>query len=285
MTVTDPAVLAREDAAISLFDITDHITIDFPEGARTVELWCPVIGDGAFQRVLDIEVTSEDPYDLTRETEFGNLMLHSRLCAAKAGSWSIRYVVERRTIGLVPDPARARPLATAHLFARALTPEAHVDVDKRTRALAQDIVGPETNPLEQAGRIYDYVTGAMDYDTTKQSFLGSTEHALTCSVGNCNDIHALFVSLCRSAFRPDSCSVRLWSNRSPKRSIARYAACLRIWRPTTSPGRPAAISCRPRPRGRAGACSSPDPMPKLTAKLTRCSARSVSPQCSNRSCR
>ncbi|AMC63804.1 hypothetical protein RN09_2056 [Mycobacterium tuberculosis variant africanum] len=42
----------------------------------------------------------------------------------------------------------------------------------------------------------------MDYDATKQSFLGSTEHALTCSVGNCNDIHALFVSLCRSVDIP-----------------------------------------------------------------------------------
>lgn len=159
MTVTDPTAPAQEHAAISLFEITDG---------------------------------------LTREPEFGNLMLHSRLCAAKAASWTIRYVVERRAIGHVADPARAHPLATAQLSARALTPEAHVDVDERTRALAQDIAGPETNPLKQARRMYDYVTGAMDYDATKQSFLGSTEHALNCSVGNCNDIHALFVSLCRS---------------------------------------------------------------------------------------
>lgn len=202
MTITNPAAPAREDAAISLFDITDDITIDIPDGARIVDVWCPVIGDSPFQRVLDFEVTSSDPYDLTRETEFGNLMLHSRLCAAQTASWSIRYVVERRATEHVPDPAQARPLTTFRLFARALTQEAHVDVDKRTRALAQDIVGSESNPLEQARRIYDYVTGAMDYDATKQSFLGSTEHALTCSVGNCNDIHALFVSLCRSVNIP-----------------------------------------------------------------------------------
>lgn len=195
MTITDPAVSAHADATIGLFEITDHITIDSTQGAHTVEMWCPVIGDGAFQRVLDVEVTSEDPYDLTREPEFGNLMLYSRLRLATAASWSIRYVVERRAIGHAPDPARARPLATAQLFSRALIPEAHVDVDERTRTLAQDVVGPETNPLEQARRIYDYVTGAMDYDATKQSFLGSTEHALTCSVGNCNDIHALFVAV------------------------------------------------------------------------------------------
>lgn len=96
MTITDPAVSAHADATIGLFEITDHITIDSTQGAHTVEMWCPVIGDGAFQRVLDVEVTSEDPYDLTREPEFGNLMLYSRLRLATAASWSIRYVVERR---------------------------------------------------------------------------------------------------------------------------------------------------------------------------------------------
>lgn len=99
MTITDPAVSAHADATIGLFEITDHITIDSTQGAHTVEMWCPVIGDGAFQRVLDVEVTSEDPYDLTREPEFGNLMLYSRLRLATAASWSIRYVVERRAIG------------------------------------------------------------------------------------------------------------------------------------------------------------------------------------------
>lgn len=108
MTITDPAVSAHADATIGLFEITDHITIDSTQGAHTVEMWCPVIGDGAFQRVLDVEVTSEDPYDLTREPEFGNLMLYSRLRLATAASWSIRYVVERRAIGHAPDPARAR---------------------------------------------------------------------------------------------------------------------------------------------------------------------------------
>lgn len=305
MTITDPAVSAHADATIGLFEITDHITIDSTQGAHTVEMWCPVIGDGAFQRVLDVEVTSEDPYDLTREPEFGNLMLYSRLRLATAASWSIRYVVERRAIGHAPDPARARPLATAQLFSRALIPEAHVDVDERTRTLAQDVVGPETNPLEQARRIYDYVTGAMDYDATKQSFLGSTEHALTCSVATATtSTHCSSRCADRSTSPHDLCSVRPWSYRSPVRRIARCAAttagrnssslgwvgyrrtppvrrstaptaCSRTCRPTTSRGRSAATSCSPHHSGRAGACSSPAPTPRLTAKHIRRNAKSV----------
>lgn len=42
----------------------------------------------------------------------------------------------------------------------------------------------------------------MTYDAARQSWKGSTEHALVCSVGNCNDIHALFISLCRSVGIP-----------------------------------------------------------------------------------
>lgn len=62
--------------------------------------------------------------------------------------------------------------------------------------------GVERNPLEQARLIYRYVTEKMTYDAAKQSWKGSTEHALVCSAGNCNDIHALFISLARSTGIP-----------------------------------------------------------------------------------
>jgi transglutaminase-like putative cysteine protease len=64
------------------------------------------------------------------------------------------------------------------------------------------VIGLEENVLEQARRIYDHVAGTMRYDTHQQSWKGSTEHALTCSLGNCNEIHALFISLCRSVQIP-----------------------------------------------------------------------------------
>jgi 23S rRNA (cytidine1920-2'-O)/16S rRNA (cytidine1409-2'-O)-methyltransferase len=45
--------------------------------------------------------------------------------------------------------------------------------------------------------VYRYVTDTMAYDAAKQSWKGSTEHALACSTGNCNDIHVSFISLVR----------------------------------------------------------------------------------------
>ncbi len=42
----------------------------------------------------------------------------------------------------------------------------------------------------------------MTYDAVSQSWTGSSDHALVCSAGNCNDIHALFIALCRSTNIP-----------------------------------------------------------------------------------
>lgn len=192
-------------ATVCRYEITDHFIVSPPsENVEALDVWCPVIPDTPHQRVLDLDVHAEHPFELTREAEFGNLVLHSRYANPGVDAeFEIRYMVERQTPpGLTADVSRARPLATPELFARTLAPERHVDVDERTRTLANEIAAGETNALEQARRFFNHVTGTMTYDAHQQSYVGSTEHALTCSVGNCNDIHALFVSLCRSAGIP-----------------------------------------------------------------------------------
>ncbi len=201
-------------AARAVYEITDRFTVsaDAGDGARRLDVWAPLIADMPDQVVLDVAVVAPEPWQVTREAEFGNQLLYGHYAAyglAGAGSldFEVRYLVERATVtgarsgGGAPS-SRARGLATPALFARSLAAERHVDVTDQTRQLAGEIAAGSTDPLEQARRFYDHVTGNMDYDAAKQSWLGSTQHALTCSVGNCNDIHALFVSLCRSAGIP-----------------------------------------------------------------------------------
>jgi transglutaminase-like putative cysteine protease len=131
-------------------------------------------------------------------------MLHSRLAGptVESSRFEIHYLVERTAVGHMLDPACVRRLATPALFAPYLQAEQYVVVDDALRALAGRVVAEEGNPLLQARRIYDHVVESMDYDAAQQSWMGSTEHALTCSIGNCNDIHALFVSLCRATGIP-----------------------------------------------------------------------------------
>lgn len=164
------------------------------------ELWYPLIADSPYQRVLDISVEAPWAWEVRRESEHGNQMLHTNYEPSIGGEarCEIRYLVERTPVDHALERACVRRLDTPAFFERSLRAEQFVTVDDKTVALARNVVGNETNALDQARLIYDHVTSAMSYDATQQSWLGSTEHALVCSVGNCNDIHALFISLARS---------------------------------------------------------------------------------------
>lgn len=188
-----------------LYEIEDRFTVMAP-GHMTgaLEVWAPVILENPYQRVLDIAIEAPGSWLITREPEFGNPMLYVRLAPPLPRSlgFRLRYRIERLCVVHMLAPACVRPLESGAPFARSLASEQFVDVNEETRRLATEIVGTKTNILEQARRLYDYVAGKMTYDAGKQSWKGSTEHALVCSVGNCNDIHALFLSLARSAGIP-----------------------------------------------------------------------------------
>jgi hypothetical protein len=149
--------------------------------AVTVDLWCPIIQDSPVQRVLAMSLEAPGAYTLTRDPDHGNRMLHAQVPGDHTSGFTIRYTVERRSLRPRLDPARVRTLEAPALFRRELSAEQFVDVNEATRALARDVVGAETNILEQARRIYDHVSDTMTYNAAEQSWKGSTEHALTCS--------------------------------------------------------------------------------------------------------
>jgi transglutaminase-like putative cysteine protease len=183
------------------FEIHDHTTIATArDQPGLLDIWSPVIPDTPYQRVLDIEVDAPGPWQILREAEFGNAVFHTRIPLTGDAAVEMRfdYVVERLPVVHDLDPRPLSPISNLALFGRFLGEERYVEVNDKTRALARDIVGGETNPVLQARLLYDHVTMTMAYDAARESWKGSTEHALVCSVGNCNDIHALFISLARS---------------------------------------------------------------------------------------
>jgi transglutaminase-like putative cysteine protease len=191
--------------SVKRYEIEDRFVVELGSTAPgLVDAWCPLIPDSPYQRVLRLAIDGPEPWTITYDADQGNRMLYCRLArpAPEDLSFQVRYAVERRSVGHRFDPGCVGPLETPSLFGRYLWAEQFVDLNSRTRELARTVLGGETNPLEQAQRIYEHVAGTMAYDAAQQSWKGSTEHALVCSVGNCNDIHALFISLCRSAGIP-----------------------------------------------------------------------------------
>jgi transglutaminase-like putative cysteine protease len=187
------------------YQIDDRFKVTAPVNpVKTLEVWAPIILESLYQRILDISVDAPGRYSITHDPEFGNPMLHMRTAMPIEADMEFRlqYLVERLCIKHVVDPVDERPIKGGAHFARLLAPETFVDVNDETLRLAGEIVGRETSVVERARKLYDYVIGKMDYDAAKQSWKGSTEHALVCSIGNCNDIHALFISLARSVGIP-----------------------------------------------------------------------------------
>jgi transglutaminase-like putative cysteine protease len=185
---------------LQCYRLQDTVVIrEIPAEARQLEVWVPFLQSDEYQRVLGVKVESDLPLTLHYDREWGNAILYGRLLPARAVQLQVSYQVMRRPVRVELDAAQAEPLAgERESFLRFLLPERYVRVDAEMREQALQLVGGERNPLKQAQALYDYVTGYMKYDATQQSWKGSTDHALTCQVGNCNDIHALYISLCRA---------------------------------------------------------------------------------------
>ena len=75
----------------------------------------------------------------------------------------------------------------------------HVQFTPYLRALAAELAGGETRPLELARRFYDYVTRAVNYAYLRQYFLfdNLAEYVAVNRRGDCGAQSLLFIALCR----------------------------------------------------------------------------------------
>lgn len=115
-TLPPPSVMESQR-----YEIHDHVTAVAPEGqAGVLDVWIPVIPETPYQRVLDMEVTVPGPWQIRREAEFGNLVLHSRLAlpANSTAQMHLRCAVERVPVRLRLDAVTVRTIATPELFSR-----------------------------------------------------------------------------------------------------------------------------------------------------------------------
>jgi transglutaminase-like putative cysteine protease len=108
------------------------------------------------------------------------------------------------------DPANTRPLTSAERasLSHYLQPTTHVIINDQIKSLAASIVGPETNPVWVARKIYDWTLNNEEYwvenpDHFKGSSVGSTEHCLAKKTANCTDFCSVYTSLAMaSLFKP-----------------------------------------------------------------------------------
>lgn len=189
------------------FEVRNEITVKVPDGAQRVRVWValPQENDPA-QVVRNLTIQAPYPHRIETDSE-GSRVLYLETAGPKDKQFSIveTFTVTRSEVRDHIDASKARPITDAdrQRFARYLRADKHVVIDDEIRKLADEIVGPETNPVLAARKLYDWVLKNVDYwvkdpKNKKASPVGSTTYCLTFRTGNCTDFESLWTSLARA---------------------------------------------------------------------------------------
>ena len=175
---------------------------DIPAGAREVSVWIPVPKSDPHQVVGDLKVTSPVRYQIGKEKEYGNSILHLTVDAPlpKQLDLELEAKVERHAYNALAEPRRKGSEAPAP---RDLEPNALVPTDGRIAELAAQVTKEAKTPLAKARAIYDYVTDTMRYDKSGKGWgRGDALHACDVRAGNCSDFHSLIIGMARASGIP-----------------------------------------------------------------------------------
>jgi transglutaminase-like putative cysteine protease len=185
------------------FDISNAFTIKVPEGAKRVRVWFAVPQGDTESEIRALKV--EAPYPVRYGTDSsGNRVGYLEVNAPQEKQIAFRetFTLTRTEIRKVADPAATRALTAQERadLGTYLQPSTYVLVNDEIKALANQIVGGEQNPVLAARRIYDWTLHNIDYwvkdpERLKASPVGSAEYCLRTKTGNCTDFHSLFSSL------------------------------------------------------------------------------------------
>ncbi len=190
-----------------------------PRG-RDLRAWIPIPSDDPWQRIHNLDVTTDLPWEIQRENVYGNRMIHiDTRIGARDAKVRVEYDVDRRFRKTdFSGEGSACPL-TEDEMKRYLEPSRLVVVDARILEQSRKIAAGKHDPVEQARAFYDFVLAEMTYGKPKHLAWGRGDTRFACDarVGNCTDFHSWFISLCRAAKIPARFQIGLFGRYETKR--------------------------------------------------------------------
>jgi transglutaminase-like putative cysteine protease len=209
-TGEDPLVLPRRQEVT--YTLTVPAKTPGMKSGSVLRVWLPFPQEYRTQRnirVLDLSPPGGKISPTWREGESG----HEHRCVyfehrvddpTVDAVFSVRFAYDTGAWSPRLDSDLARPLP-ADWGEKYLTPRPpHLVLSPELRELAAKIVGNETNPLQTARRIFEFVSENVRYNAEEEySIIPSlSEHALKRMRGDCGVQTMLFIGLCRAAGVP-----------------------------------------------------------------------------------
>src|SRR5438093_1617387 len=157
---------ADKNTRVRLFDFTYTADLPLPSGAQRVDLWLPYPQSDGNQTITQLKIDAPVPTRVTRDREYGNSILYTRVDRPKAAQLRIemQFRVERRENVRRPSGKENGHVARDPLLARWLEPDRLVPINGTIRDLALEVTQGKTAPLEKARAIYDYAVSTLKYD-------------------------------------------------------------------------------------------------------------------------
>lgn len=190
-----------------------------PRG-QDLRAWIPIPSDDPWQRIHNLEVVTDLPWEIQTEEVYGNRMVYiDTRIDARTARVRVEYDVDRRFRKTdFSGEGGACPL-TENEMKRYLAPSRLVVVDARILEQSRKITAGKSDPVEKARAIYNFVLAKMTYGKPKNLpwGRGDTRFACDARVGNCTDFHSWFISLCRAAKIPARFQIGLFGRYETKR--------------------------------------------------------------------
>jgi transglutaminase-like putative cysteine protease len=185
------------------FDVTMNVTADrnaAPDG-EIVRAWLPIPREYPFQGEFHLLTASPVPKNIYDEqSAIRSLYLEQPARQNKPTKFSIEYAYTAQGVwfDIKPQDVRAMDFRGSALAPFAMEGP-HVVFTPEMRALAQQIVGDETNPYLKAKKFYDWISEnikysfAIEYSTIRNI----SEYCRSHGYGDCGQEALLFITLCR----------------------------------------------------------------------------------------
>lgn len=169
---------------------------------KHVRIWFPKPQSDAWQDVKIVSVKGDLPLKATREASYGDEIYYAETSSPKSElHFDVEYAVVRRERVALGE--NAMPLVRTSLSSRErqqyLRADTLVPITGLPADLAAKVTQGDTQALQKARAIYDYVFTTMRYDKSGTGWgRGDVLYACDARKGNCTDFHSLFIAMARS---------------------------------------------------------------------------------------
>jgi len=174
---------------------------EIPENSKTVEIWVPLPSSSGVQEIANYEISSELPYELYFDPEYGNRIAHFA---------SNGHIPKNLDVAINLDVVRFEQDGLNHLsksetdshteeLKRYLQPDLLVPIHGPIEAEAKRVVNGSLTPFQKIEALYNHLFETMKYDKSGIGWgKGDALYACESRQGNCTDIHSLFIGMARS---------------------------------------------------------------------------------------